>query len=89
MSAPADNGAEALAALALIHAYTVRDMYTARHILARWDTPDRSASFAAVVASAAATLLQRVAHGDRDLAEQWAAEGLAVYQGVRADALAA
>lgn len=89
MSAPADNGAEALAALALIHAYAARDMYTARHILARWDTPEHGASFAAVVASAAATLLQRAAKGDRDQAERWADEGLAVYQAVRANALAA
>ena len=40
MTAPAPQAEadEALAAFALIRAYAARDMYTARHILARWDT---------------------------------------------------
>jgi hypothetical protein len=89
-TAAADNGAQALAALALIRAYAGRDLYTARHILARWaHGPEDAASFAAVVASSAATVLERVAHGDRDQAERWAAEALEVYQSIRADKLAA
>jgi hypothetical protein len=75
---------EALAALALIRAYTARDMYTARHILARWDTHDRAASFAAVVAHLAAALLQRTvsADHDRDRALALADEALEIYQGL-------
>ena len=47
-----DNGAEALAALALIRAYAARDMYTARHILARWaGTLEEAQDFAAIVAN--------------------------------------
>jgi hypothetical protein len=88
-AAERDNGPQALAALALVRAYTERDLYTARHILAAWDTGDRASSFAAIVASAAATLLERVAGGDRDKAERWADEALAVYQGIRADKLVA
>ena len=86
-----DNGPQALAALALIRAYTERDLYTARHILAAWDDRDRDrpGSFAAVVASAAALILARVAQGDQDKAAQIADEALAVYQGIRADKLAA
>jgi hypothetical protein len=83
-TAERDNGPQALAALALIRAYAERDLYTARHILAAWDTGDRATSFAAIVASAAATLLERVAGGDRDKADQWADEALEVYQGIRA-----
>ena len=83
MNAPVTED-EGLAALALIRAYTARDMYTARHILARWDTHDRSASFAAVVATVAASLLQRTvsADHDRDRALALADEALDVYQGL-------
>jgi hypothetical protein len=79
---PAED--EGLAALALIRAYTARDMYTARHILARWETHDRSASFAAVVATVAASLLQRTvsADHDRDRALALADEALDIYQGL-------
>ena len=80
--APQAEAGEALAAFALIRAYAARDMYTARHILARWDTPDQAASFAAVVASSAATLLQRTAGADRDRALTLADEALEVYQGL-------
>jgi hypothetical protein len=75
---------EALAALALIRAYAARDMYTARHILARWDTHDRAVSFAAVVAHLAAALLQREASADhdRDRALALADEALEIYQGL-------
>ena len=78
------EGDEALAALALIRAYVARDMYTARHILARWDTRDRSASFAAAVAHLAAALLQRTASADhdRDRALALADEALEIYQGL-------
>ena len=83
MTGPAEQD-EALAALALIRAYAARDMYTARHILARWDTHDRPASFAAVVAHLAAALLQRTvsADHDRDRALALADEALEIYQGL-------
>jgi hypothetical protein len=83
MSAQAGED-EGLAALALIRAYAARDMYTARHILARWDTHDRSASFSAVVATVAASLLQRTvsADHDRDRALALADEALDIYQGL-------
>src|ERR1700761_9008480 len=78
MSAPADNGAGALAAPALIKAYAERDMYTALHILARRDTRDHHGSFAAVVASSAAAVLSRASHGDRDQAATVAGGALEV-----------
>ena len=43
---------------------------------------DRAASFAAVVASSAATFLQRTAGADRDRALTLADEALEVYQGL-------
>ena len=79
---PQAEADEALAAFALIRAYAARDMYTARHILARWATRDRAASFAAVVASSAATLLQRTAGADRNRALALADEALEIYQGL-------
>ena len=84
MTGPAAGEDEALAALALIRAYAARDMYTARHILARWDTRDRPGSFAAVVAHLAAALLQRTvsADHDRDRALALADEALEIYQGL-------
>ena len=45
---------EALAAVALIRAYTARDLYTADRILARWATKGNGLEFAAMVASSAA-----------------------------------
>ena len=82
MSAAEAEADEGVAALALIRAYAERDMYTARHILARWDTRDRRTSFAAVVASTAATVLSRTASGDRDKAARQADEALEVYLGL-------
>jgi hypothetical protein len=82
MTAPRAEPDEGVAALALIRAYATRDMFTARHILARWDNGDRGTSFAAVVASTAATVLSRVASGDRNEAARQADEALEVYLGI-------
>jgi hypothetical protein len=80
---------EALAAFALIRAYTARDMYTAQHILDRWDTREDGRSFAATVATSAAVVLQREAAADRDAALRAADAALEIYQGLAAQQLAA
>lgn len=86
----ADNGAQALAAFALIRAYAAGDLYTARHILARWaGTKDEAAAFAGVVASAASVALSRQSHGNRDEALDAADDALQVYRVIRAKHLAA
>ena len=75
---------EALAAVALIRAYTARDIYTAERILARWATGDSGLRFAATVATSAAVILTREAAGDRDGALRAADAALEVYQGITA-----
>jgi len=75
---------EALAAIALIRAYTARDIYTAERILARWATGDSALRFAATVATSAAVILTREAAGDRDGALRAADAALEVYQGITA-----
>ena len=74
----------ALAAVALIRAYTARDIYTAERILARWATGDSALRFAATVATSAAVILTREAAGDRDGALRAADAALEVYQGITA-----
>ena len=86
---PATVAEEALAAVALIRAYTARDLYTADRILARWATKGNGLEFAAMVASSAATILTREAAGDRDGALRAADAALEAYQGVAARKLAA
>jgi hypothetical protein len=94
MSAPATErtrvpAEEALAAVALIRAYTARDLYTAERILARWAAGPDGMAFAAVVATTAAVILTREAAGDRDGALRAADAALEVYQGITAQKLAA
>ena len=73
---------EALAAIALIRAYTARDIYTAERILARWATGDSALRFAATVATSAAVILTREAAGDRDGALRAADAAVQVSQGL-------
>ena len=80
---------EALAAIALIRAYTARDIYTAERILARWAYGRSAGSFAATVATSAAVILTREAAGDRDGALRAADAALEVYQGLTVKALVA
>jgi hypothetical protein len=91
MTAPTpDNGAEALAAFALIRAYAAGDMYTARHVLARWaGTLEEAQSFASIVAKCASVALARQTHGDKDGALAAADDALQVYRVIRANRLAA
>jgi len=94
MSAPATErtrvpAEEALAAVALIRAYTARDLYTAERILARWASGPDGMAFAAVVATSAAVILTREAAGDRDGALRAADAALEAYQGITAEKLAA
>ena len=72
----------ALAAVALIRAYTARDIYTAERILARWASGSKGAAFAATVASSAAVILTREAARDKDGALRAADAALEVYQGL-------
>ena len=80
---------ESLAAVALIRAYTARDLYTADRILARWATKGNGMNFAAMVASSAAVILTREAAGDRDGALRAADAALEVYQRITAEKVAA
>ena len=96
MSAPGGAGwsrataaEEALAAVALIRAYTARDLYTADRILARWATKGNGMNFAAMVASSAAVILTREAAGDRDGALRAADAALEVLPEHPAEKLAA
>ena len=89
MSAPAEEARpratpaeESLAAVALIRAYTARDLYTADRILACWATKGNGMNFAAMVASSAAVILTREAAGDRDGALRAADAALEAFKGV-------
>ena len=85
-----DNGAEALAAFALIRAYAAGDLYTACHVLARWaGTLDEAQSFASIVAKCGSVALARQTHGDKDGALAAADDALQVYRVIRAKRLAA
>ena len=86
---PTTVAEEALAAAALIRAYTARDLYTADRILGRWATNGNGLEFAAMVASTAAMILTREAGGGRDGALRAADAALEAYQGVAARKLAA
>ena len=79
---------EALAAIALIRAYTARDI---RRRSASWPLGhgDSALRFAATVATSAAVILTREAAGDRDGALRAADAALEVYQGITAEKLAA
>jgi len=96
MSTPAEEARpratpaeESLAAVALIRAYTARDLYTADRILARWATKGNGMNFAAMVASSAAVILTREAAGDRDGALRAADAALEAFKGVASRKLAA
>ncbi len=96
MSTPAEEARpratpaeESLAAVALIRAYTARDLYTADRILARWATKGNGMNFAAMVASSAAVILTREAAGDRDGALRAADAALEAFKGVTSRKLAA
>ena len=84
------NAAQGLAAFALIRAYAAGDLYSARHILARWATTQQdAAAFAGIVASAASVALARQTRGDKDGALEAADDALRVYRMVAVKRLAA